>query len=155
MSSLSSSESVSSSIDALDEGHRRIFTNAIINILATDLAEFTYAQILDGLPTEESVRSGFHFMHDHPVFTLRHENLCEGFLDKARKFRSHFDPSELRFDRSVRFARTFYRCSPPCLTGQPLVVRSFSIDTIGLKGMQSTAYRTGCRCLSPDSCLPL
>ncbi|RTE74929.1 hypothetical protein BHE90_010631 [Fusarium euwallaceae] len=98
MSSMSSRESASSIIGALDEDHRHIFTNAIINILATDLAEFTYAQVLDGLPTEGSVRSGFHFIHDHPVFTLRHKNLCEGFLDKARKFTARFDPSELCFD---------------------------------------------------------
>ncbi|KAI8711170.1 hypothetical protein NCS52_01492600 [Fusarium sp. LHS14.1] len=98
MSSISSPEGASGSIDALDEGHRRIFANAIMKVLATDLAEFTYAQILDGLPTEKSVRTGFHFMHDQPVFTLPHENICEGYLDKARKFRARFDASELSFE---------------------------------------------------------
>ncbi|KAJ4205016.1 hypothetical protein NW759_014682 [Fusarium solani] len=71
MSSMRSPESASSTIDALDEDHRHVFTNAIKNILATDLAEFTYAQILDGLPAEESVRNGFHFMHVICVMKIR------------------------------------------------------------------------------------
>lgn len=155
MSFSRSPQGASSTIDALDQGHRHMFTNAIINILGTHLADFTFAQILDGLPTEQSVRAGFHFMHDHPVFTLRHKNLCEGFLDKARKFRARFDASELSFEPSVRLAQTFYCCTRLCLTNQSLAIRSFSTDAAGFKGMQFAAHRIGCHCLSPDSCLPL
>lgn len=39
--------------DLLDKDHLQAFRRALLNILATDLAEFAYAQILDGLPTEQ------------------------------------------------------------------------------------------------------
>ncbi len=39
-------------IDSVDAERRRIFLHAINNVLATELAVDTYAQIIDGLPTE-------------------------------------------------------------------------------------------------------
>ncbi|KAK1766304.1 hypothetical protein QBC33DRAFT_579124 [Phialemonium atrogriseum] len=72
-----------------------------MNILTTELAEFTYAQILDGLPTQQAIFDSCQWIHDHPTCQLKHEKLCDGFLEKAREFRSHFDPSTLVFGKDV------------------------------------------------------
>ena len=34
-------------------GHNRVFVRALNNVLATELAVFTFAQIIDGLPTAD------------------------------------------------------------------------------------------------------
>lgn len=88
--------------DVLDAEHKATFRQALMRLLSTPLAEFTYAQILDGLPTEQSFRDSYYFMHRHPVYELGHTELCKGFLKKARDFRAKFNPSDLRFNQSVR-----------------------------------------------------
>ncbi|RSL66083.1 hypothetical protein CEP54_003933 [Fusarium duplospermum] len=88
-------------IDALPETHQDTFRRALRNILSTDVAEHTYAQILDGLPTEKSHLEGYVRLESHPVFLLGHKEICEGFLDKAREFRDRFDPSELVFKEDL------------------------------------------------------
>lgn len=108
MASANSPPSVSN-INELDGEHRSILINALGNILSTDVAESTFAQILDGLPTEEVARDGFHYMRDHPVFVLGHQSICDGFLEKARGFRARFDPLELRYELQVRMV-------PHCLS---------------------------------------
>jgi hypothetical protein len=91
----------SASLELLDVEHRQILGQAVKNILNTDVAEFTYAQILDGLPTEKSVRESFSYVEDHPAGTANHDELCPGFIDKARKFRAEFQSSQLRFHSQV------------------------------------------------------
>jgi hypothetical protein len=82
-----------------------ILKQAIQNILTTDVAEFTYAQIIDGLPTTSSFRD-FHILRrssDHPV--QYHPTLCEGTMDRVRDFRSKFDCLSLKFEPHVRDIR--------------------------------------------------
>ncbi|RSL93329.1 hypothetical protein CEP52_013302 [Fusarium oligoseptatum] len=86
-----------SKIDNLPESHRNTFRGALRNILSTDIAEHTYAQILDGLPTVESQNESYPILDGHPVYELDHRELCEGSLDKAHEFRTRFDPSDLLF----------------------------------------------------------
>jgi hypothetical protein len=89
-------------IDALDESHRDIFTSAVARILNTEVAETTYAQIIDGLPLGEVAfesRGGMPH-RDHPINHC-HDELCAGVLDKTREFRSRFDPLILKFDSRV------------------------------------------------------
>lgn len=93
---------IRNNLDILDEVHKSTFGQALMNILSTDVAEFTYAQILDGLPTEDSLREGYPWMEGHPVNELEHQQLCAGFIDKAREFRIQFDLSQLNLDDSVR-----------------------------------------------------
>lgn len=88
-------------LDLLDKEHVRTFKQALMNILMTDVAEFTYAQILDGLPTEQSLNDSYVYMEGHPVHKLEHKGLCEGYLDKTREFRSRFDPSSLFLNQPV------------------------------------------------------
>lgn len=73
-----------------------------MNVLRTKVAEFTFAQILDGLPTEQSLNDSYFYMEGHPVYELEHKELCEGYFEKAREFRCRFDPSSLLFNQVVR-----------------------------------------------------
>ncbi|KAF5988007.1 hypothetical protein FBULB1_1648 [Fusarium bulbicola] len=80
-------------VHTLDQAHQDTVTSAIARILDTDIAEVTYAQIIDGLPLGEVAfesRGGIPHQ-DHPI-NHYHDELCAGVLDKAREFCSRFDP---------------------------------------------------------------
>jgi hypothetical protein len=98
----STSESTASSdLDILDDDHRQILDRGIRNILSTEAAELAYAQILDGLPTEDSLWDGFDFVEDHPVQTIEHDEICPGFIEKARESRAQFELGRLNFELKV------------------------------------------------------
>ncbi|KAF5017836.1 hypothetical protein F66182_10207 [Fusarium sp. NRRL 66182] len=94
-------ESDLQSIDTLDDEHKVPFRRALGNLLSTDRAEYTYAQIIDGLPTRESFKEGYHVVQGHPVFELNHTQICPGSIDKIRKFRAQLDYSSLRFQKHL------------------------------------------------------
>lgn len=86
----------------LSAAHLDALVRALSNVLATDVAEFTYAEIIDGLPTAESFtefRSFYPAEGEHPA--CHHHRLCEGALEAAREARARFDPLTLRFDPQV------------------------------------------------------
>ncbi|KAK3313960.1 hypothetical protein B0H66DRAFT_567468 [Apodospora peruviana] len=89
------------SLDTLDDAHRVPLTRAISNVLTTEIAETTYAQIIDGLPLASVADDtpGGILSPAHPI--NRHKTLCPGALDKTRLFRAEFDPGSLRFDASL------------------------------------------------------
>ena len=99
------------SLDILDSHHAQTFRQALMNILMTEHAEFTYAQILDGLPTEDALLESWRGMRTHPVFELKHATLCQGSLEKARDFRSRFDPLHLSFGVNVSKPSRIYHHS--------------------------------------------
>lgn len=104
MSSPSSPASQGSAIlDVLGNEHRNMLESAVRNVLSTEVAELVYAQILDGLPTEKSLRDGSDYVKDHPVHNLHHAEICPGYIDKAREFMNQFDLSQLQLDFKVRF----------------------------------------------------
>jgi hypothetical protein len=85
----------------LDEPHLAVFDRALSNVLATEIAEETFAQIVDGLPLARvafSIRSRRDTIYD-PVF--KHEELCDGVLDKTRSFREDFVPAKLELEDHV------------------------------------------------------
>lgn len=89
-------------IHNLDQAHQDTVTSAIARILDTDIAEITYAQIIDGLPLGEVAfesRGGMPH-RDHPINHC-HDKLCDGILDSTRGFRSTFYPNILKFDSRV------------------------------------------------------
>jgi hypothetical protein len=81
--------------------HYKVFSRAITNVLSTELALFTFAQIIDGLPTADVAwdRRYSHLVGAHPI--EEHEDICPGVLDRARRFRQDFDPGILSFDPKV------------------------------------------------------
>ncbi|KAF5685797.1 hypothetical protein FCIRC_3286 [Fusarium circinatum] len=98
-------------IHTLDQTHQDTVTSAIARFLATDIAEITYAQIIDGLPLGEVAfesRGGMPHQ-DHPINHC-HDKLCAGILDKTRQFLKAFSPKLLQFDSRLLFA---YQAASP------------------------------------------
>lgn len=98
------------SIGNLDAAHRDVLIHAINNVLATENAIFTYAQIIDGLPIADvpwdQRNPGIRV--DHPI--EEHEELCAGALDKAHEVYPQWDPAMLAFD--PRVVNAFRRAAP-------------------------------------------
>jgi len=88
-------------IEMLDPEHCKTLSHALHNVLSTDLAEITYAQLIDDLPTTCIAweRRGIWLYKGHPLFIYR--ELCKGALERARTFRDGFDFAVLRFDSLV------------------------------------------------------
>lgn len=99
-----------SPIDTLDDPHRVAVTQAIANVLSTEIAEITFAQIQDGLPLAEVIddSSSNLLRSDHPIF--KHTELSPKSLDEVRAFREGFDVGLLRFDTPLLNA--FQAASP-------------------------------------------
>lgn len=81
--------------------HYEVFARAIFNLLSTELALFTFAQIIDGLPTSDVAWDCRYsdLVGAHPI--EQHEDICPGVLDGARGFRRDFNPRILSFDPRV------------------------------------------------------
>ncbi|KAK3942857.1 hypothetical protein QBC46DRAFT_457253 [Diplogelasinospora grovesii] len=79
-----------------DPAHLHAFRRALTNVLSTEVADFTFAQIIDGLPTCASFWE-FHYLHwvDHPVQT--HEAVWDGAWKKLHTMKATFDPLSLKF----------------------------------------------------------
>jgi hypothetical protein len=93
------------SVASLGEGpHQDIFTQAIRNVLSTDISEITLAQIVDGLPlsaVEKDTYTGSGYLcGDHPLHQ-KHKQLCSGVLEKTRQLYADFDVNSLRISSEV------------------------------------------------------
>ncbi|KAH7174466.1 uncharacterized protein B0J16DRAFT_348674 [Fusarium flagelliforme] len=83
-------------VDSLETQHRQAFENALMRVLNTEVAEETFAEIIDGLPTAGSF-SEFHWTPDtHP--SRDHGELCPGMVERAREFRANFKATMLDFE---------------------------------------------------------
>lgn len=87
------------SLASLDDQHLAPLRQALANLLSTPTAEFTYAQIVDGMPTSDTYMTDHYFYEGFPVLT--HEELCPGIVEKTRAFRSRFDVLSLQFEPKV------------------------------------------------------
>ncbi|KAK4041494.1 hypothetical protein C8A01DRAFT_14737 [Parachaetomium inaequale] len=88
-------------VEVLDLDHYHPLIRALSNVLSTDLAQVTYAQLIDGLPmvgTAWDMRAYLLFK-EHPLVT--HDKLCEGAMERAQVFCGTFDPVMLQFDSLV------------------------------------------------------
>lgn len=88
--------------DVLDTNHQSIFATAMSNLLSTEIAEQTFAQIIDGLPLKDvafSLRTHEYTRRD-PVFS--HVELCPGVLERTRMLRDAFDPRTMKMRPDVR-----------------------------------------------------
>jgi hypothetical protein len=94
-------------IRKLDKVHRDTFVRAIDNVLSTELAIFTYTQIIEGLPTADVAwdRRLPGLYGDHPLDG--HEELCPGAMEKARELCPLWDPDMLLFNPKVGYRQTF------------------------------------------------
>ncbi|KAF7536451.1 hypothetical protein G7054_g4584 [Neopestalotiopsis clavispora] len=96
--------------DELDEVHCDALLRSIKNVLATDLASTTYAQIIDGLPLADVAWDQYtsKICDSHPI--NEHVNLCPGVTDKAKDLLSDFDVETLKFDQALLRA---FQTAPP------------------------------------------
>lgn len=88
------------------------------NILNNEIAESTYAQIVDGLPLIDVVRDihGDLLCDDHPIWA--HTELSAGVLETTRRFRTTFDLGTLQFDSTVIFSHSPLHSEPsPLIDG--------------------------------------
>lgn len=109
------------SISILGQPHRDAVARALSRVLSTEIAEITYAQIVDGLPLLEVLKDvyGDLICPDHPIH--QHKQLKEGTIETVRRFRDDFDPEIIQFDVPVSYWR-FIPQSPGSLTcAQPLM----------------------------------
>lgn len=81
--------------------HQDALTRAINNILNTDIAETTLAQIVDGLPLADVAQDSKspHPPKGHPVYA--HTELCAGVIEKTHELRQALNFGHLTFEAGV------------------------------------------------------
>ena len=92
------------SINILDADHYYPLARAIRNVLSTGDAEYTFAELLDGIPLAQAAAamdSVFMIEEYHPLWVSKHSELCGDVLDRAKKFCRSFDPGKLYFNAPV------------------------------------------------------
>ncbi|KAK4106821.1 hypothetical protein N658DRAFT_563552 [Parathielavia hyrcaniae] len=110
------------SIGDLDGEHRQLLVRAISSILSTELAETTYAQIIDGLPIADVAYDSHNPPYGaHPVDEA-HGELCPGMIDKARGFCREFNRT-LTFNSQTRLIEMI------AVAVQQIAVILFELDT--------------------------
>ncbi|KLO94908.1 uncharacterized protein LW93_3600 [Fusarium fujikuroi] len=125
-----------SSLKDLDIEHLSSFERALRRILETDIAEQTYAEILDGLPLSDSYLS-FQFPQDgHPA--LEHEEFSEGARERVLEFRSNLDFSSLLFETSLVEA---FRISAP--QSKEFYLRLIELLAVSCHGLAVEIFQLG------------
>lgn len=91
-------------ITTLELSHRDTLLRAVRNVLSTDIAHVTFAQLLDGMPLSEvendAHNDGGYLNVDHPLHT-HHLQLCPGAMERAGELYTEFDPTTLWVDAKV------------------------------------------------------
>lgn len=113
------------SIEAiLDPVHRNLLDSAIRNVLGTERALETFAQIADGLPLCGVARDGYAHRApyaDHPAIA-RHTSLCPGATEAALGFLSKFSLNRAMTTEAARDFLSDFNLSD---TLTPEVARDF------------------------------
>ena len=93
-----------STVQCLGERHQYILVHAVFNVLSTEIAELTLAQIIDGLPlsrvAKDTYDNGSSVSDGHPLH-VRHTELCPGTIESTREVCVKFNTKLLEFDRQV------------------------------------------------------
>lgn len=112
------------SIDTLNGSHRELLERGISRVLTTNIAEITYAQIIDGLPLAEVANDTGQSKPQgrHPI-NEAHKHLCPGVLDKTQEFRDKFSPTILHYDSRV--SSQGYSNSLRQLTNEPKLLFTY------------------------------
>lgn len=88
-------------LDQLEGVHFELLSRAARNVLDTDIALITYAQIIDGLPVTEVAWDQYSSKYDPSHPTNSHKELCPGALEKAKVFRTNFAMADVKIDLEV------------------------------------------------------
>jgi hypothetical protein len=94
------------SVQELSADHLAAFSQAISNILSTEIAELTFAQILDSLPLIDVYLDKYVFRlnYKHPL--RNHKVLSPGVLEEIRQYRASFDSTVLQVNAQVSMRYT-------------------------------------------------
>jgi hypothetical protein len=146
----------------LDQPHRDFLDSALGNVLGTERALETYAQIVDGLPLASVVVDRYGDRHEkypnHPI--ARHTSLCPGATETARAFLAQFTVSgTLSFDDEVgqrRVTSTFRLDTSTNPSAIEIATPGIPVDTTWLgPQLRMPSYRTRSQSCPPDSRAPL
>lgn len=88
--------------EVLDANHQTVFATAMSNLLSTEIAEQTFAQIIDGLPLEDVAFSLQVHQHTRSDPVASHVELCPGVLERTMMLRGAFDPRAMKMRTDVR-----------------------------------------------------
>lgn len=62
--------------------HFAVYTRALERVISTDVSQSTYAQVVDGAPLGQTIKSmPPRLLRGHPVY--EHSELCEGAQEKV------------------------------------------------------------------------
>ncbi|AEO58342.1 hypothetical protein MYCTH_80161 [Thermothelomyces thermophilus ATCC 42464] len=94
---------IKSPVSGLPQRHRDVFERALRRVLSTELAQVTYAQIIDGFPLVEVAgdMAGWGIDREHPVFRDNHDKLCPGAWERMAEFHSSFSIDVLSMDEKL------------------------------------------------------
>lgn len=94
---------VKAPVSSLPQHYRDIFEQALRNVLSTEKAQLTYAQIIDGFPIVSVARDkhGHGIDFSHPIFQTNHDKVCHGAWERMEEFHSSFDIDVLSMDERV------------------------------------------------------
>ena len=91
------------SVESLGPDHKAHLVNAVMNVLSTDIAKATLAQIADGAPiasVERDQYGGSNLHYLHPLYE-RHQNLCPGAMDRLLELSAQFKLDSLKLAAEV------------------------------------------------------
>ncbi|KLO90767.1 uncharacterized protein LW93_062 [Fusarium fujikuroi] len=123
-------------IDAMGTRFRQAFVQALMRVMETDVAEMTFAEIIDGLPTIGSYQD-FHWPQDgHPA--TQHFEVCPGMVEKARQLRSDYPPTRLKFH--LPLLRAFEEAT---IDSRPFHLRLFELLAVSIHQIAVYSYQQG------------
>ncbi|KAG6353374.1 hypothetical protein INS49_007454 [Diaporthe citri] len=134
----------------LNEPHRDAVASAISRVLSTEIAEITYAQIVDGLPLLQVFKDvhGHLICLDHPIH--QHTQLKDNTLDTVRQIRNEFNPNILQFD--IPLLSAFQAASPG---SRAFGIRLIEIIAISVHQVAVLLYQNNSDLSTPGSALQL
>lgn len=135
---------MTSDISRLDPLHRSALEQAISNILNTDLALTTYAQIIDGLPLKSVAwdRIRHKLQAAHPI--THHTQLCPGAMDRIKTIKASFRVESLKFTPNLLDA--FQSAKPP---SQAFNLRLIEMTAVSIHQIAVYLFQLGETCHDP------
>lgn len=102
---MSESEITKVSISNLTTEHLDIFVKTLSKVLSTNLAERTFSQVIDGLPTCD-VYDKYGECRREDIDA--HEEPCPDSVEAFKRFRADFSPNTLEIDSKVGGSSTYH-----------------------------------------------
>jgi hypothetical protein len=95
---MSTTEVLKTALETLDGGHLDPLRQTVLRILSTQRAEYVFAQVADGLPTNEAAKYKSHDMEERIENRLQASSHA---FELVRDWRSEFNLLSLEVDARV------------------------------------------------------